>query len=134
MTKPRQYTTKRSVAARKAVAAMLPAPCYRCGRIVTADMKWEADHPMSRVHAEALGISEHDQDQAVVAAHASCNHKHGASIGNALKAKPRTEQRKITRITRDISFSGELTNTPAAAPHVFYPTADETPQEATDAP
>lgn len=133
MTKPRQYSSTRSQRARKIVAAQLPAACYRCGRIVTADQRWEADHPMSRVQAEALGISEHEQDQAVVAAHASCNHKHGASIGNAIKAKPRIEQRKITPIKRNVSFSGEVTNTPAAAPQVFYPIAGETSQEATGA-
>ncbi|RNL52741.1 hypothetical protein D7003_13605 [Arthrobacter oryzae] len=78
---------------------------------------------MSRVHAEALGISEHEQDQACVAAHASCNHKHGASIGNAMKAKPRTEQRKIAPIKRKIEFSSEGPKTPAVAPQVFSPDA-----------
>lgn len=128
MSKPRQYSSTRSSRARKIVAAQLPTNCYRCNRIVTADMKWEADHPMSRVQAEALGISEHEQDQSVVAAHASCNHKAGASLGNAMKAKPRTEQRKITRIKRAVSFSGETTNTPRLAPQVFSPVSSQEAQ------
>lgn len=96
----RQYSSKRSVSARKTVAALLPAPCYRCGRIVTADMKWEADHTTSRVQAEALGISEVEQDRMVAPAHASCNHKHGAKLGNALKAKAKTEPRKVPQVKR----------------------------------
>jgi hypothetical protein len=112
----RQYSSKRSVSARKTVAALLPAPCYRCGRIVTADMKWEADHTTSRVQAEALGISEVEQDRMVAPAHASCNHKHGAKLGNALKAKAKTEPRRVPQVKRpQLGFFEDTTNTPAAA-------------------
>lgn len=112
---------------------MLPCPCYRCGRIVTADMKWSADHPVARVHAEAQGVPEHEQDLTVVPSHASCDQKAGAKTGNELRAKPRTEQRKITPIKRKISFSSEALSTPAAALQVFYPNAEMDSQEAQDA-
>ena len=120
---PSNYKSSRSLAARKRVAAQLPAPCYRCGRIVTAEMKWEADHPLSRVQAEALGISEAEQDSTVVPAHASCNHKHGAMIGNQLRAK--TAIRRVTPIRREVRFSDGEPTTPAAARQNFYPEAAE---------
>lgn len=133
MTK-RQYTTKRSVSARKVVAAQLPGPCIRCKRIVTVDMKWEADHIVSRVTAESMGWTTADMDSPtnLGISHASCNHKAGAALGNKLKAKPRTEQRKIAPIKRKIEFSSEGSNTPASALHVFYPIASDGSQEAQD--
>jgi hypothetical protein len=88
-------------------------------------MKWEADHPISRVQAEALGISQEEQDRSVVAAHASCNHKHGAKLGNAHRAKPRTEQRKITPVKREINFSDEASRVPGVPPHFFSPEGTE---------
>lgn len=111
------YTSKRASAARKTVEAMLPAPCYRCGRVVTKDMKWEADHPISRVVADQLGISAEDQDRSVLPAHASCNHKAGAVLSNQRKAAVKAESKIIQRVERpQLSFSEDLTNTPAAAP------------------
>ena len=109
----RQYSSKRSVSARKTVAALLPATCYRCGRIVTADMKWEADHTISRVQAEAMGMSEVEQDMLIAPAHASCNHRHGAKLGNELKARAKAEPRRVPKVDRpQLSFSGGITNTP----------------------
>jgi hypothetical protein len=94
-------------------------------------MKWEADHIVSRVTAEAQGWTKAEQDAPtnLGLAHASCNHKAGAALGNKLKARPRTEQRKITPIKRVVQFSSEPSNTPAAAPQVFYPAPDSVPSE-----
>lgn len=100
MSKPRQYSSKRSVAARQLAAALLPCPCYRCGRIVTADMKWHADHPLARVDAEAMGIPEHEQDRTVVPSHASCDAKAGAETGHKIRAKAKTEPRKVPNVKR----------------------------------
>lgn len=124
----RQYSSKRSNSARKTVAALLPAPCYRCGRTVTAEMKWEADHTISRIQAEALGISEVEQDRMVAPAHASCNHRHGATLGNQLRAKAQMPPRSVPRVARpQLRFSGEFTNTPASCRTESLP---DCPQEA----
>jgi hypothetical protein len=113
----RQYTSTRSVAARKIAAALLPCPCYRCGRLVTADMRWNADHPTARVHAEAQGIPEHEQDRTVVPSHRSCDAKAGAKTGNELRAKAKAEPRRVPKVKRpQLQFSSEPSNTPAAAP------------------
>ena len=100
--------------------------------MVTADQRWNADHPVARVDAEAMGIPEHEQDLTVVPSHYSCDAKAGAIRGNQLKARPRTEQRKITPIKRKIEFSSEATNTPASAIHVFSIAPDSPAQEATE--
>lgn len=63
-------------------------------------MKWEADHTISRVQAEALGISEVEQDRLVAPAHASCNHRHGATLGNQLRAKAKAEPRRVPQVKR----------------------------------
>lgn len=123
----RIYTSTRSVAARKIAAAQLPCPCFRCGRIVTADMKWNADHPLSRVEAEALGIPAHEQDRTVVPSHRSCDAKAGAELGNKLRAKSKakTPTRHVPNVKRPTlkAFSGDSTNTPAVAPQILSPKA-----------
>jgi hypothetical protein len=87
-------------------------------------MKWEADHPISRVQAEALGIPQSEQDASVVAAHASCNHKHGASLGNKLRTK-RAEFRRVTPIKREINFSSDGLESLGGAPQILSPEVTE---------
>lgn len=62
---------------RERLAAMLPTPCARCGRIVTADMAWHVDH----LDAQVLG-GRHDQANLAVS-HARCNMAHGSALGRA---------------------------------------------------
>jgi hypothetical protein len=95
-------------------------------------MRWEADHTLSRVQAEALGISQAEQDRAVAPAHASCNHKHGAKLGNQLRAQSRTETRTITPIKRKVEFLEEAPEPRPCAPQVFSPATEEDSQEAQD--
>lgn len=122
----RIYTSSRSVAARKIAAAQLPCPCFRCGRVVTADMKWHADHPLSRYEAEALGIPEHEQDAMVVPSHRSCDAKAGAELGNRIRAKAKGKSapaRRVPKVERPTleAFSEDSTNTPAVAPQILSP-------------
>lgn len=96
----RIYSSTRSNAARRIAAALLPCPCFRCGRIVTADMRWNADHTISRVEAEAAGIPQHEQDRLVVPSHASCDAKAGAKLGNQLRAKAKLQPRRVPQVKR----------------------------------
>jgi hypothetical protein len=122
MSPQRKYSSTRSNAARKIAAAMLPTNCYRCNRIVTADMRWNADHPISRVEAEAMGIPQHEQDAMVVPSHASCDAKAGAELGNRLRAKAQAQPRRVPKVARPrLSFFSEDTKTPAAAPQILSP-------------
>jgi 5-methylcytosine-specific restriction endonuclease McrA len=97
------YSSKRSNAARKTVRANGSGPCIRCGRWVDVDLhKWEADHIISRAEAQAHGLStaELDSAQNLGLAHASCNHKAGAALGNALRAKAKAEPRRVPQVKR----------------------------------
>lgn len=113
----RKYSSTRSGAARKVAAALLPCPCFRCGRIVTADMRWNADHTISRVEAEAMGIPQHEQDRMVAPSHAHCDASHGAKLGNQLRGRRTPEQRTIPRVERpQLGFFGEDQQSPEGAP------------------
>jgi hypothetical protein len=85
--------------------------------MVTADMKWNADHTIARVEAEAAGMPEHEQDRMVVPSHKSCDAKAGAVLGNKLRAKAKARPRVVAKVERPKlkSFSDEATNTPAVA-------------------
>ncbi|TSE15407.1 HNH endonuclease [Arthrobacter sp. KBS0703] len=87
---PRKYSSTRSNAARKIAASQLPSPCSICGRIVTAEMQWQADHVVPRVIAEAQGWTqtEIDSPSNTAPAHRSCNERAGAKLGNSHRAKP----------------------------------------------
>jgi hypothetical protein len=63
-------------------------------------MRWNADHPISRVEAEAAGIPQHEQDRMVVPSHASCDAKAGAVLGNQLRAKAKAEPRRVPQVKR----------------------------------
>lgn len=81
--------------ARQIVRTMLPGPCSRCGREVTDDMLWHADHIPGREH---LPVSEWLNPEHLRPAHKRCNElagaKRGAVKGNAAKrAKKQAGQR-----------------------------------------
>lgn len=64
--------------ARAVVALMLPAPCFRCGRIVTAEMDWHADH----VQEATFGGT--DEASNFAPSHKKCNESAGGRIGAAM--------------------------------------------------
>lgn len=66
--------------ARARLARTLPAPCCRCGKPVTADMAWEADHIVA---LDQWPESKPYPDSLVRVAHKSCNRAHGGRIGAA---------------------------------------------------
>lgn len=123
----RQYSSKRSNAARKVAAAMLPSPCSICGRVVTADMQWQADHITPRVIAEAQGWTANDIDSPsnIAPSHASCNARSGAKVGNQLRSKAQPPTRHVPNVKRPTlkPFSDGITNTPAVAPQILSPEA-----------
>jgi|GEM_PF-5102228 len=78
--------------ARARAAAKLPAPCPRCGGLVTTEMNWHADHwPISRDEAKAQGIPLSQLE--VWPAHASCN----------VRANHRTTPRRAPRVDTIVS-------------------------------
>lgn len=102
MPKVRRYSSARSNAARKTASAMLPSPCSICGRIVTAEMNWQADHLTPRAIAEAQGWSQSEIDSPsnTAPSHASCNTSSGAKLGNQLKAKAKATPRTVPTVKR----------------------------------
>lgn len=81
---------------RKRIAASLPQPCCRCGKPVTQDMEWEADHliPLARI-PEGSTIPP----GMIRPAHKSCNRraggKQGAAIVNARNRARKNETKDI---------------------------------------
>lgn len=76
----------KSTKARAQVRRMLPAPCQRCGGIITPEddeSTWQAGHIVDRMDTEALGLPE----AGVAPEHSKCNGsaggKRGAQITNA---------------------------------------------------
>lgn len=65
--------------ARRIIAATLPAPCWRCGRMVTEDMAWDVGHIIGRdVNPEYT----HDPNN-WAPEHSYCSRSAGARYGNA---------------------------------------------------
>ena len=60
---------------RARLAALLPLPCSRCDRLVTAEMAWHVDHLVDRVRGGG-----HDRANLGVA-HARCNTSAGSALG-----------------------------------------------------
>lgn len=80
---------RRSRAARAAWTANPATTCYRCGRTLAAHppvasdgrpQRWEADH-----------ATPGDPHSPLVPSATSCNRRHGAQHGNALRAEPHSE-------------------------------------------
>ncbi|AOY71034.1 hypothetical protein ARZXY2_1481 [Arthrobacter sp. ZXY-2] len=91
---------------------------------------------ISRAEAEAMGMSEVEQDLMVAPAHASCNHKAGAKLGNQLRAKAKAKPapRVIEKVYRPSleAFFEEDTNTPASCHTKSLPDSVDGSQEATN--
>lgn len=85
--------------ARAHVEAMLKQygalPCYRCGRAVTLEMKWDADHVVERVHGGA------DDPSNYWPSHMRCNRRAGGQIGaattNARRSAAKQYDQKLRR-------------------------------------
>lgn len=87
---------------REVVAAMLPAPCVRCGAVVLPEHNYQADHIVSRYEAEQMGwaLSEIDNPSNLGPAHASCNARAGGKLAAAIKKQKAAEPKRIERIER----------------------------------
>ncbi len=76
---------------RQIVAAMLPAACYRCGGLVTADDDWHADHIVPLV---VTGEQTPGPDM-LAPSHARCNTRHGAQLRHErVRAKANADSRR----------------------------------------
>lgn len=132
----RKYSATRSKAGRKVAALMLPGPCTICHRLVTADHRWQADHIVSRVVAEAQGwtTTQIDDPSNIGPAHKSCNEREGGKLTGITKRKS-VAFRQVPRVVRpSLSFPGDARGVPLK-PSIFSPPLEgETPQEATGAP
>jgi len=69
--------------ARKHVAAMLPAPCWRCGRWLDEGSAWTVGHLIDAAVAPEL---EHDPSLWMPEC-ARCNYSAGAAAGNRRRAQ-----------------------------------------------
>lgn len=108
---------------RAVVRAQLPAPCTKCGGVVTDQMRWHADHIVSRWEAEQAGWTQQQIDSPtnLGACHGSCNEKDGARLGNKARARD-AQARRITPIRREIRFSGDALTVSGVAPQKPSPT------------
>lgn len=79
--------------AREYVATLLPAPCYRCGKPVTADMEWHADHVQEAAYGGA------DSNENYAPAHARCNTSAGGKLGAAITNGYRNENATTREVT-----------------------------------
>ena len=64
--------------ARQRIGAQLPAPCWRCGRMLTADQPWTVGHIIDRAIAPHLAADPINW----AADCPRCNYSAGASAGN----------------------------------------------------
>lgn len=75
---------------RSVLAATLPSPCLEgCGRMVTREEKWHVAH----IIPAALGGQTTLENVGV--AHASCNTRAGAKLGNAIARGARQSESGI---------------------------------------
>ena len=73
----KRWGGRASTNARAQVRRMLPAPCTRCGDLVTNEMEWHADHIQERTYGGE------DNPNNFGPAHAHCNTNAGGKIGAA---------------------------------------------------
>ena len=99
----RKYQGSRVARNRAVVRPLLPTACFRCGDLVTEQMKWHADHMIARAEAEAMGWTEAqiDSPSNLAASHASCDARAGAELVNSRRARPR----QVVSIRREVRFS-----------------------------
>lgn len=88
---------RRAQQVRAELAATLPAACWRCGGIVTADMAWDVGH---LIEVDLDPSNAYDPD-AYAVEHAYCNRRAGAQYGNRKRAgwrrRPTTSRRWTSR-------------------------------------
>lgn len=89
--KGRRWGGNDSRAARSIVRGMLPSPCTRCGRTVTEDMEWHADHIQEHAFGGASNASNYGP------AHAKCNTSAGGKIGARMTNGHKQEQNNSHR-------------------------------------
>lgn len=85
----KRWGGRKSTNARAKVRAMLPAPCHRCGGIITRadpESSWHADHTTERMYGGG--------DTDLAPAHAGCNTSAGGKIGARI-----TNSRRVTAET-----------------------------------
>ena len=83
-----------STKARARIRPTLPAPCTRCGGLVTDEMDWHADH------LERRGEGGTDSPGNMGPCHARCNTSDGGKIGAAITNGVRVTPAPITRERR----------------------------------
>lgn len=76
---------KRVTQMRQRMAEQLPAPCWRCGRIITPDMVWTIGHI---IEADAAPELMWDP-QNTAPEHARCNFAAGARYTNRKRSRRR---------------------------------------------
>lgn len=81
-------------AARRLVGAMLPAPCWRCGRILTKDDKWTVGHIEARDDGGGDNASNYAPECP------RCNYSDGGKRGAAITNGRRIEAVDIQRVRR----------------------------------
>lgn len=89
----KRWGGRRAQQIRQALAATLPAYCWRCGGVVTAEMAWDVGHAIETDRAPDL---TYDPDVHRVE-HAYCNRSAGARYGNAKRSgrrRPRWTSRE----------------------------------------
>ena len=92
----KRWGGRASTNARKLVAAMLPAPCHRCGELITAEdppASWHAGHIEDRAQGGADASSNYAPE------HAACNMSAGGKLGaamtNSRRAKPAVDRERV---------------------------------------
>lgn len=71
--------------ARAYVGTLLPAPCGRCGQVVTADMAWDVGHIVDQVDAPELAMDPSNWRPE----HSRCNRAAGGRKGRSRQLRPR---------------------------------------------
>lgn len=98
--KRKRWGGSKSTKARAKIRAMLPAPCWRCGGVISPDdpeSTWQAGHETDRMDTEALGLPESD----TLPEHTSCNLKAGGQRGAAItnQRHPKSTQAAAARVS-----------------------------------
>ncbi len=89
----KRWGGRRAQEIRAALAATLPTVCWRCGRIVTADMAWDVGH---LIEVDRDPNVAYDPEMHAVE-HAYCNRAAGARYGNRKRAgRRRADPRRWT--------------------------------------
>lgn len=81
-------------AARKIVGAMLPAPCWRCGTMLTKESKWTVGHLEARADDGGDTASNYAPECG------KCNFSEGGKRGAAITNSRKVEAIDIERVRR----------------------------------